>query len=69
MLPINADRLRSEVDQILQIISSIKVRLDAGVPGDEIPANDMAQEIFQVQLRHELMLASQRLLAISEVLE
>lgn len=69
MLPLPADRVRSEIDQILEILNSIKERLDRGVPGDEMPSNDINQEIFQVQLRGELILASQRLLALGEILE
>lgn len=69
MLSLQADRLRTEVDQILDIIKSIKERLDGGIPGTDIPARDLDEEVFQVQLRGELILASQRLLALGEILE
>jgi hypothetical protein len=66
---IQPDTLRSEVEQVLAILSRWKERLDAGIPGDEIPGNDLNVEIFQYQLRGELQLSAERLLAIVEVLE
>ena len=66
---ISAERLRTEVDQILAVISDVKQRLDGGVPGEELPSNDLNIEIFKLQLRGDLMLMSQRLSALTEVLE
>lgn len=66
---IQPDTLRDEVDQIVAILSRWKERLDAGIPGDELPANDTNADIFQFQLRGEIQLAAERLLAIVEVLE
>ena len=68
-MKIQPDTLRSEVDQVLGILARWKERLDAGIPGDEIPGNDLNVEIFQFQLRGELQLAAERLLAVVEVLE
>lgn len=68
MLSLPPDRMRSEIDQVLDIITSIKNRLDAGIIGEELPANDEESEKFQYRLRGELMLASQRLLALGELL-
>lgn len=68
MLSLNPDRLREEVSQVFNIIQSIKERLDNGVPGDELPANDMAEEKFQIQMRTELYLAGHRLLALWDAL-
>lgn len=66
---IQPDTLRSEVGQVLEILGKWKERLDAGIPGDEIPGNEMNVEIFQFQLRGEIQLAAERLLAVVEVLE
>lgn len=63
------DTLRSELDQVMEILSSWKGRLSAGIPGDEIPSNDLNVEIFQYQLRGEILLAAERLMALAEVLE
>lgn len=63
------DTVRDEVEQVLAILSRWKERLDAGIPGDEIPGNDLNVEIFQFQFRGEMQLAAERLLAIVEVLE
>ncbi len=63
------DTIRSEIDQILAILTKWQARLAEGIPGDEMPANDLNQEIFQYQLRGEVQLAAERLLALVEVLE
>lgn len=65
---IPSDRIRSEVDQIAEIIKSVQDRI-VNIPGEEIPANDLNVEIFEAQLRGELMLAAERLGALVEVLE
>lgn len=66
MLGIKSDTLRSEIDQILERIQSIKESADNGVPGDDIPANESNQEIYQVHMRGEMLLIAQRLLALAE---
>lgn len=66
---IQPDTLRSEIDQVIAILEKWKARLLDGVPGDEIPANDLNVEVFQYHLRGEIQLAAERLMAISEVLE
>ena len=66
---LKADTIRTEIDQVLEILVRWKDRLSEGIPGEEIPANDMNIEIFQYQLRGEIMLASARLASIAEVLE
>lgn len=63
------DTLRSEVDQILALLTAQKEKLDAGIPGDEMPSNDTNIEIWQYQLRGEILLAAERLMAIAEVLD
>lgn len=63
------DTLRDEINQVLEILQRQKARLDEGIPGEELPANDMNIEIFQFQLHGELHLAAQRLLAVVEVLD
>ena len=63
------DTLREEIDQVLKLLTRQQERLEAGIPGDELPANDMDIEIFQYQLRGEIMLAAERLVALAEVLE
>jgi hypothetical protein len=68
-MKIQADTLRSEVDQVIAILTAWKDRLANGIPGDELPANDLNAEIFQFQLRGELQLAGERLMAIVEVLD
>lgn len=68
-LPIEPDRLRSEVSQVLEILTELSEKLSNGIPGDEMPANDMNIEIFQYRLRGTIMLASERLSSIAEVLE
>lgn len=68
-MKIQPDTLRDEVGQVLAILSRWKERLDVGIPGDEMPANDLNAEIFQFQFRGEIQLAAERLLAIVEVLE
>jgi hypothetical protein len=66
---IRPDTLRSEIEQVVSILSSWQDRLAQGVPGDEAPANDLNAEIFQFQLRGEVQLAAERLMALVEVLE
>lgn len=68
MLRIQADTLRTEMDQIDQLIKMLKERVDNGVPGDDLPASDIDIEVYQVRLQHELMLAAQRLTALAEVI-
>ena len=63
------DTLRSEVEQVIAILTKWQERLSQGIPGDEIPANDLNSEIFQFQLRGEVQLAAERLMALVEVLE
>lgn len=63
------DTLRDEVDQVIAILTRWKDKLSEGVPGDETPANDLNSEIFQFQLRGEIQLSAERLLALVEVLE
>lgn len=66
---IQADTLRSEVKQVLEILNKWDARLGEGVPGDDMPADDLSQEVFQVQVRGEMQLCAERLMAIVEVLE
>lgn len=66
---LQSDTLRDEIDQIIAILTKWQGRLSEGVPGDELPANDLNAEIFQYQLRGEVQLAAERLLALVEVLE
>lgn len=66
---IQPDTMRSEIDQVMAILAAWKERLEAGIPGDELPANDLNSEIFQFQLRGELQLAGERLMALVEVME
>jgi len=63
------DTLREEIDQVLELLNRQKAKLEAGIPGDEMPANDMNIEIFQYQLRGEVHLAAERLMALAEVLD
>lgn len=56
------------MEQIDQLIKSLKERVDNGVPGDDLPANDVDIEVYQVRLQYELMLAAQRLMALAEVI-
>lgn len=63
------DTIRDELDQILAILTRQKEKLDAGIPGDEMPANDMNIEIWQYQLRGELLLCAERITCVVEVLE
>lgn len=66
---IQPDTLRDEISQVSEIINKWSDRLSKGIPGDEIPSNDLNVEIFLYQLRGELQLAAERILAVVEVLE
>jgi hypothetical protein len=66
---VEADTLRDEIDQVLALLTRQKEKLASGIPGDEMPANDMNIEVFQYQLRGEIMLCAERLVAIAEVME
>jgi len=68
-MKLRAETLRSEMSQILDIISKWKERLEEGIPGEDLPANDLDAEVFEMQLRGELMLAANRLTSIVEVLD
>ena len=63
------DTLREEIDQILVLLTRQQEKLAVGIPGDEMPANEINQEIWQFQLRGEILLAAERLMAIAEVLD
>lgn len=64
-----ADTLRDEIDQVLALVIKQKEKLDGGIPGDEMPANEVNIEIWQYQFRGEILLAAERLMAIAEVLD
>ena len=64
-----ADTLRDEIDQVLALVTKQKAKLDGGIPGDEMPANEVNIEIWQYQFRGEVLLAAERLMAIAEVLD
>lgn len=66
---LQADTLRTEVGQVIAILTKWKDRLDEGIPGDEVPSNDLNVEIFQYQLIGEINLAAEKLLALVEVLK
>jgi hypothetical protein len=66
---LQADTLREEIDQVLALLTRQQAKLAGGIPGDEMPSNDMNVEVFQYQLRGEIMLAAERLVALAEVLE
>jgi hypothetical protein len=68
-MPLEPDRLKTEIRQVLEILTELSEKLDVGIPGDEIPSNDMNIEIFQYRLRGTIMLAAERLNSIAEVLE
>lgn len=68
MLRIPVDRLRTELDQIVDMLNDIKTKVDLGVPGDDLPATELNQEVYQVQLHGELLLISQRLNTLAEVI-
>jgi len=63
------DTLRDEIDQVLSLLGRQKEKLEAGIPGDELPSNDINIEIWQYQLRGEILLAAERLMAIAEALD
>ena len=67
---IQPDTLRSEVDQVMEILKKWSDRLAEGIPGDELPSPSPENaDIFQFQLRGELHLCAERLSALVEVLE
>jgi len=66
---VRADTLYDEIEEVEKILQHWKERLNAGVPGDEMPANEMNADVFQYQLRGELHLCAARLAALVEVLE
>lgn len=69
MLPLPVDRVHTELEQIIEVLVELKSRIEQGVPGEDMPANDMDEQIYQLHLRMQVHLMSQRLLALSEVLE
>ena len=66
---VEADTLREEIKQVLALLTRQQEKLANGIPGDDLPSNDMNIEVFQYQLRGEIMLCAERLVAIAEVLE
>jgi len=68
-LRMKPDTLREEIQQVLAILNRLNGRLEEGLPGDEMPSNDVNVEVFQVQMHSEIMLAAGRLTTIAEVLE
>jgi hypothetical protein len=68
-MKIQSDTLKDEIDQIINILKKWQDIMTRGIPGDEIPANDLDSEIFQLHLRGEIQLAAERLMALVEVLE
>ena len=66
---LQAETLREEIDQVLALLTRQQEKLAGGIPGDELPANELNADIFQYQLRGEIMLAAERLVALAEVLE
>lgn len=68
-MKIQAGTIRSELDGIIQILSDWQERLKNGIPGEEMPADELSIEVFEMHLRGELMLAANRLTSIVEVLE
>lgn len=68
MLPMDPERLYKEIEQVLEIVSDIKSRLDRGIPGEDAPARDLDAEIFSMRMIRELLLASQRLQTLAELL-
>lgn len=69
MWSLEADTIRDEVEQILDILNRWKERLANGIPGDDIVSNEENAEIFKYRLVGELKLAAGRLAAVIEVLE
>lgn len=63
------DTLRDEISQVNSILEKWIKTLNNGVPGDEIPSNDLNIDKFRYQLRGEITLAAERLTAVAEVLE
>ena len=69
MLKVQPDTLRDEISQVVAILTKWSESLGMGIPGDELPADETNAEIYQVQLRGELMLCSERLASLADVLE
>jgi hypothetical protein len=66
---IRADTLREEVAQIRKLLEQIDDRIQQ-IPGEDIPArDDLTMQIYEYQVRGELMLTAERLTALVEVLE
>lgn len=42
--------------------------MENGIPGDELPANELDEEIFKVRMRAEMKLASDRLDNLADLL-
>lgn len=68
-MKLQGDTLRNEIRQVMEILTKWSDLLTSGIPGDDLPANDLDIDVFQYQLRGELMLAANRLTSIVEVLE
>lgn len=67
---IQANTLRSEIKQVLEILQKWDQRLEnPGIPGDDIPSNPENVEVFRYQLYGELMLVASRLSSVADVLE
>lgn len=64
-LPLSTDRLLEELNQIHVLITAVK---DGFEDKADMPMNDTQAEIFQVQLRGEILLAAHRLMALAELL-
>ncbi len=64
MLPLDPDTLHDEIVQITEIINKVKAKIIAGIPGEDIQADDIEIHKFLLRMKRELTLAASRLLAV-----
>ncbi len=67
-MPIDPDRVHTEIEQILEIINAVKSQLSGVIPGEDMPAREVDAELFNLRLQRLMMLASQRLQTVAELL-
>ena len=66
---IEADTLFNEIEQVRDLLQKWMTRIEAGVPEDEIPAEEQNAAVWRYQLRGEVQLCAERLAALVDVLE
>ena len=69
MIKIQSDRLKIELNGIVDLLQEWQERLAKGIPGTDVQADDLYTEKFEIALKAEMQLAASKLFGLAEMID